>query len=168
MRFAKRTRWRVTLVVVVSTATAILAWQGEGNKASSATEAAPDGATQQPTGKPPPIYGSHRRGPSDLERAPTHDLIRLREPIALTVDAPVPSWVEPVLRRTPWVVARRGYVHEKARLSAHPSCWSQIRVGNACVGPSRARLAAGKLHLDDSALSPGAARSAAPAVLSGC
>jgi hypothetical protein len=28
--------------------------------------------------------------------APTHDLIRLREPIALTVDAPVPSWVEPV------------------------------------------------------------------------
>ena len=42
--------------------------------------------------------------------APTHDLIRLREPIALTVDAPVPAWVEPVLRRTPWVVVRRGYV----------------------------------------------------------
>jgi len=40
--------------------------------------------------------------------APTHDLIRLREPIALTVDAPVPSWVEPVLRRAPWVVVRRG------------------------------------------------------------
>jgi len=38
----------------------------------------------------------------------THDLIRLREPIALTVDAPVPSWVDPVLRRTPWVVVRRG------------------------------------------------------------
>ncbi|MGO8672368.1 MAG: malonate decarboxylase holo-ACP synthase [Capsulimonadaceae bacterium] len=44
--------------------------------------------------------------------APTHDLIRLREPIALTVDAPVPSWVEPVLRRTPWVVVRRGHVRD--------------------------------------------------------
>jgi phosphoribosyl-dephospho-CoA transferase len=44
--------------------------------------------------------------------APTHDLIRLREPIALTVDAPVPSWVEPALRRTPWVVVRRGYVRD--------------------------------------------------------
>ena len=44
--------------------------------------------------------------------APTHDLIRLREPIALTVDAPVPSWVEPALRRTPWVVVRRGYVSD--------------------------------------------------------
>jgi phosphoribosyl-dephospho-CoA transferase len=42
--------------------------------------------------------------------APTHDLIRLREPIALTVDAPAPAWVEPALRRTPWVVVRRGYV----------------------------------------------------------
>ena len=44
--------------------------------------------------------------------APTHDLIRLREPIELTVDAPVPSWVEPVLRRTPWVVVRRGHVRD--------------------------------------------------------
>lgn len=44
--------------------------------------------------------------------APTHDLVRLREPIALTVDAPVPSWVEPALRRTPWVVVRRGYVRD--------------------------------------------------------
>ena len=44
--------------------------------------------------------------------APTHDLIRLREPIALTVDAPVPSWVEPALRRTPWVVVRRGHVRD--------------------------------------------------------
>jgi phosphoribosyl-dephospho-CoA transferase len=42
--------------------------------------------------------------------APTHDLIRLREPIALTVDAPVPAWVEPALKQTPWVVVRRGYV----------------------------------------------------------
>jgi phosphoribosyl-dephospho-CoA transferase len=42
--------------------------------------------------------------------APTHDLIRLREPIALTADGPVPSWVGPVLRRTPWVVVRRGHV----------------------------------------------------------
>jgi phosphoribosyl-dephospho-CoA transferase len=44
--------------------------------------------------------------------APTHDLIRLREPIALTVDAPVPAWVEPALRRTPWVVVRRGVVRD--------------------------------------------------------
>ena len=44
--------------------------------------------------------------------APTHDLIRLREPIALTVDAPVPAWVEPALLRTPWVVVRRGYVRD--------------------------------------------------------
>jgi phosphoribosyl-dephospho-CoA transferase len=44
--------------------------------------------------------------------APTHDLVRLREPMALTVDAPVPSWVEPALRRTPWVVVRRGYVRD--------------------------------------------------------
>ena len=29
--------------------------------------------------------------------APTHDLIRLREPIALAVDTPVPAWVEPAL-----------------------------------------------------------------------
>jgi phosphoribosyl-dephospho-CoA transferase len=44
--------------------------------------------------------------------ATTHDLIRLREPIALTVDAPVPAWVEPALRRTPWVVVRRGHVRD--------------------------------------------------------
>jgi phosphoribosyl-dephospho-CoA transferase len=44
--------------------------------------------------------------------ATTHDLIRLREPIALTVDASVPAWVEPALRRTPWVVVRRGHVRD--------------------------------------------------------
>ena len=44
--------------------------------------------------------------------APTHDLIRLREPIALAVNEPAPSWVEPVLRRTPWVVVRRGHVRD--------------------------------------------------------
>jgi phosphoribosyl-dephospho-CoA transferase len=44
--------------------------------------------------------------------APTHDLIRLREPIALGVNAPVPPWVEPMLRRAPWVVVRRGHVRE--------------------------------------------------------
>ena len=33
--------------------------------------------------------------------APTHDLIRLREPIALTADASVPSWVEPALETDP-------------------------------------------------------------------
>jgi len=43
--------------------------------------------------------------------ASTHDLIRLREPEALTVDAPPPSWVEPALRQAPWVVVRRGYLH---------------------------------------------------------
>jgi phosphoribosyl-dephospho-CoA transferase len=42
--------------------------------------------------------------------APTHDLLRLREPIALVADAPVPSWVKPVLRHAPWVVVRRGHV----------------------------------------------------------
>ena len=44
--------------------------------------------------------------------APTHDLIRLREPSALSVDAPVPAWVEPALRRAPWVVVRRGVVRD--------------------------------------------------------
>jgi phosphoribosyl-dephospho-CoA transferase len=44
--------------------------------------------------------------------APTHDLIRLRQPMALTVDGSVPAWVEPALRRTPWVVVRRGYVQD--------------------------------------------------------
>jgi cytochrome c peroxidase len=51
----KRTRWCVTLVVVASTVTAILAWHGGGKKASSEAEAAPDGATPQATGEPPPI-----------------------------------------------------------------------------------------------------------------
>jgi cytochrome c peroxidase len=55
MRCAKRTRWGVALVVVVGTATAMLAWHGAGHKASSAAEAALDGATQQATGKPPPM-----------------------------------------------------------------------------------------------------------------
>jgi phosphoribosyl-dephospho-CoA transferase len=44
--------------------------------------------------------------------APTHDLIRLREPIGLTADGPMPSWIEPVLRWTPWVVVRRGHVRD--------------------------------------------------------
>ncbi len=39
-----------------------------------------------------------------------HDLLRLRQPIALTAAKPVPSWVEAVLARTPWVVVRRGRV----------------------------------------------------------
>jgi phosphoribosyl-dephospho-CoA transferase len=47
-----------------------------------------------------------------VERAPTHDLIRLREPGALTADEPPPAWVEPVLRQTPWVIVRRGYVRD--------------------------------------------------------
>jgi phosphoribosyl-dephospho-CoA transferase len=44
--------------------------------------------------------------------APTHDLIRLREPNVLTAGGPAPSWVEPVLRRIPWVVVRRGHVRD--------------------------------------------------------
>ena len=45
-------------------------------------------------------------------RATTHDLIRLREPIALIVDASTPPWVEPALLRTPWVVVRRDHVRD--------------------------------------------------------
>ncbi len=43
--------------------------------------------------------------------APTHDLIRLRGPIALTADEPMPGvgLCQP-LRRAPWVVVRRGYL----------------------------------------------------------
>lgn len=44
--------------------------------------------------------------------ASTHDLIRLREPIALGVDTPQPDWVEPALRWAPWVVVRRGQVRD--------------------------------------------------------
>jgi phosphoribosyl-dephospho-CoA transferase len=44
--------------------------------------------------------------------APTHDLIRLREPIALRADGPAPSWVEAAIRRAPWVVVRRGHVRD--------------------------------------------------------
>jgi len=45
--------------------------------------------------------------PAGLAR--THDLIRLREPLALA-KAPLPSWVLPVLGRISWVVVRRGHV----------------------------------------------------------
>jgi phosphoribosyl-dephospho-CoA transferase len=44
--------------------------------------------------------------------APTHDLLRLREPTALKADAPLPSWALAVLRRAPWVVVRRGHVRD--------------------------------------------------------
>jgi phosphoribosyl-dephospho-CoA transferase len=44
--------------------------------------------------------------------ATTHDLIRLREPIALIMDAAVPAWVEPALSRAPWVVVRRDHVRD--------------------------------------------------------
>ena len=40
--------------------------------------------------------------------ARTHDLLRVREPSAVTADAPAPPWVEPALKRSPWVVVRRG------------------------------------------------------------
>jgi phosphoribosyl-dephospho-CoA transferase len=42
--------------------------------------------------------------------APTHNLLRVRDPMALTVDNSAPEWVAPVLRQTPWVVVRRGYL----------------------------------------------------------
>jgi phosphoribosyl-dephospho-CoA transferase len=42
--------------------------------------------------------------------APTHDLLRLREPSALSADTPVPAWVGAALRPTPWVVVRRGRI----------------------------------------------------------
>jgi phosphoribosyl-dephospho-CoA transferase len=41
--------------------------------------------------------------------APTHDLIRLWEPTAVTANGQ-PPWVEAALRRTPWVVVRRGRI----------------------------------------------------------
>jgi phosphoribosyl-dephospho-CoA transferase len=44
--------------------------------------------------------------------APTHSLIRLRQPSALFSDAPEPPWVEAALKRTPWVVVRRGWVRD--------------------------------------------------------
>ncbi len=44
--------------------------------------------------------------------APTHDLLRLCSPIALAAEGPMPAWVGPVLRRTPWVVVRRGRVRD--------------------------------------------------------
>jgi len=42
----------------------------------------------------------------------THDLIRLRDPGALTAEAPLPLWVEEALGRAPWVVVRRGGVSQ--------------------------------------------------------
>jgi phosphoribosyl-dephospho-CoA transferase len=42
--------------------------------------------------------------------APTHDLIRLREPTVIPGDVPLPTWVTTTLRRIPWVVIRRGFV----------------------------------------------------------
>ncbi len=39
-----------------------------------------------------------------------HDLMRVREPAAVTADGPVPPWVEAVVGRTPWVVVRRGRI----------------------------------------------------------
>jgi phosphoribosyl-dephospho-CoA transferase len=48
--------------------------------------------------------------------APTHDLIRLRDPMVVRADGPVPAWVQPALLRAPWVVVRRG-LFEGGRLS---------------------------------------------------
>ena len=73
--------------------------------------------------------------------ATTHDLIRLREPIALFVDASVPAWVEPALKRTPWVVVRRGHARDGmipvgvrglARSSGLPPFWRSPRLPTGC------------------------------------
>jgi phosphoribosyl-dephospho-CoA transferase len=42
--------------------------------------------------------------------APTHDLIRLSDPTALTWDTPAPPWVVTTMRRIPWIVVRRGFI----------------------------------------------------------
>lgn len=42
--------------------------------------------------------------------APTHDLVRVRDPLAVMPDGPAPPWIEAALRRTRWAVVRRGYV----------------------------------------------------------
>ena len=44
--------------------------------------------------------------------AQTHDLIRVRDSMAVTADGAVPSWVQPSLACTPWVVVRRGYIQD--------------------------------------------------------
>jgi phosphoribosyl-dephospho-CoA transferase len=44
--------------------------------------------------------------------APTHNLLRVRDPITLTIDDSAPEWVRSVLRQTPWVVVRRGYLQD--------------------------------------------------------
>lgn len=44
--------------------------------------------------------------------ARTHDLLRLHEPAALAADLPTPTWVEPALSKTPWVVMRRGIIRD--------------------------------------------------------
>src|SRR5260370_38779188 len=55
MRVAKRTRLSVTLMLVVGAAALILGCKGARKQASSVPETPPDGATQQATGKAPPI-----------------------------------------------------------------------------------------------------------------
>ena len=55
MRVAKRTRWCVALMLVVSAATLILGCDSAGKQANSVAEATPDGLTQQATLKAPPI-----------------------------------------------------------------------------------------------------------------
>jgi cytochrome c peroxidase len=55
MRVGKRTRLRVTLLLVVTSATLTLGFPGGSGWASSTAEAAPNGATQQINPKAPPI-----------------------------------------------------------------------------------------------------------------
>jgi phosphoribosyl-dephospho-CoA transferase len=45
--------------------------------------------------------------------APTHDLLRLRDPTRLRAELPLPSWVTAALQTAPWVVVRRGHVREE-------------------------------------------------------
>jgi phosphoribosyl-dephospho-CoA transferase len=49
---------------------------------------------------------------TDGSPAPTHVLIRLREPVTLLAKESVPTWVDAALRRTPRVVVRRGTIRD--------------------------------------------------------
>jgi phosphoribosyl-dephospho-CoA transferase len=49
---------------------------------------------------------------TDGAPAPTHDLVRIQTPTAVTANGPTPSWVPAVLSRTPWVVIRRGRIRD--------------------------------------------------------
>jgi hypothetical protein len=73
--------------------------------------------------------------------APTHDLIRLRQPTVLATGAPVPSWSELALQRMPWVVVRRGHLRRGMLPVAVRGAARHRRVYGICR-PPRCRRAA--------------------------